>query len=949
MGGWLRRFLDVRPGETQAVTYTFLYIAIAVASFLLAKPIRNGLFLAQFGPYRLVYVYVAVPIVLSLFVPLYQGLAARVGQRRVITGSLIFLCLNVLGFWWGLTYHPAPWLAVAFYVWVNCYGVIAPVQAWTFANAVFDTRQARRLFGLIGSGASLGAIVGGLLAQFLVGPLGTTNLLLVLALLILGTAAVVNAGWKVRRHDVASRRAQRQAAPLAATLALIGRTRYLRLLAAMVFIVAIVTQWTDFQFRLAASQRFLNDTDAFTRFFGMFNFWMGIAAFLVQILITGPLLRHFGIAVTILILPVALGFGSSLIFVFPMLWAVLLTNAFDQGLRFSVDKATFELLYLPIPAAIKTHVKGAIDLIINRVADGVGGIILGVATQGFNFYFFAIDGFHLGLRGIASLSLSGIVVWFVVAHRLRRGYVDAIQESIQQHGLDIDRAPALLDRSTSDVLAARLTASDPDDILYALDLFASQHRQTVHPAVRSLVTHAAPKVRRRALVVLDEASDVAAIPLVEPLLRDPDLETRTLALLFLAHHAQIDPLQKINEVGAFPDYSVQAGMVAFLSQPGPLQNLEASAFFLQSMIDDEVGGTTRSRIEAARLVARLPVVHGDALARLLADPEPEVVREAIVATGALRAAAFVPRLIDSLGIESLASDAVEALVEIGEPAVTPLCRALASSDTTPSVRREIPQALARIGGGEANETLTEALIDSDPALRARVMEALGRLIRLHPATSLDRAAVEAALASEVVGHYRTYGIIGTLDHAFAGDDPVVVGVQHSMAQELDRIFTLLGLLWPQHDLPAVLTGLRSDNSTLRANALELLDNVLTPALRKLIVPLVDPGVTVPERVTRASQIVGVTMQTREEAVAALVASDDPWLKSCGVYAVGVLRLTSLRGRVAALESASDPLLQEAVRAALARLEAGEVAPVERRPGAAAETGIFTIAPDLGVG
>ena len=43
---------------------------------------------------------------------------------------------------------------------MSCYGVIAPVQAWSFANSLFDTRQAKRLFGLIGAGASLGAIVG---------------------------------------------------------------------------------------------------------------------------------------------------------------------------------------------------------------------------------------------------------------------------------------------------------------------------------------------------------------------------------------------------------------------------------------------------------------------------------------------------------------------------------------------------------------------------------------------------------------------------------------------------------------------------------------------------------------------------------------------------------------------------------------------------------------------
>lgn len=950
MRAWLRRFLDLRPGEAQAVGYTFLYVAIAVASFLLAKPIRNGLFLAEFGPYRLVYVYVTVPVVLSLFVPLYQGMAARVGQRHVITLSLIFFCLNVIGFWWGFRYHPAPWLSAAFYVWVNCYGVIAPVQAWTFANDVFDTRQARRLFGLIGSGASFGAIVGGLLAQFLVRPVGgTVNLLLVLAALILLAAVVVNAGWKVRRRDATPRAVRGPRVPLASTLGLIARTRYLRLLAAVVFIVAVVTQWTQFQFNVAAAARFANDTDALTRFFGMFNFWMGVAAFLVQILVTGPLLRQFGIAVTILVLPLALGVGSSLILAFPLLWAVLLTNALDQGLRFSVDKATFELLYLPIPSAIKTNVKATIDLIINRVADGVGGVLLGIATQGFNFYLFSVAGFGLGLRGIAAWSLAGIAIWIVVAHRLRHGYVEAIRESIHQHRLDIEGAPALLDRSTSDLLATRLSAPDPNDILYALELFSSQHQQAVHPAVRSLLTHASARVRRRALTLLDEAGDVVATSQVESLLRDPDLETRTLALLFLAHHAQVDPLRTIQEVGDFPDYSVQAGMVAFLSQPGPLQNIEASAFFLETMIDDTDGDTTRSRVEAARLIARLPVVYDQALARLLADPLPEVVREAIVAVGVLRAEAFVPQLIDALGRGACAADAADAIAQMGEPAVSALCRALASAATPVAARCDVLGVLARIGGDTAQQAMAATLIDGDISVRQQAMVGLARLVQLHPEVSLDRAAVEAALAHEVVGHYRTYRIIGTLDHAFAGDDPAVAGVKYSMSQELERIFTLLGLLWPKDDLPSVLVGLRADSALLRANAIELLDNVLTADLRKLIVPLVDPTVTIAERIDRAASVVGATLETREAAVAALVASDDPWLKSCGVYAVGALRLTALRDQIVQLASTPDPLLRETVRAARARLDTDEAVPAARPAPATPTSSIFTVAPDLGVG
>src|SRR5918994_755560 len=200
----VRRLLDVRPGEGLPVLLTFLYISAVVASFLLAKPIRNGLFLRQYGPYALVYVYAAVPLVLSIFVPVYTHVAARFGARTVTVGTLIFFSFNVVLFWFAFRYYRFALLPGIFYVWVNCFGVIAPVQAWSFANSQFDTRQAKRLFGLVGSGASLGAMTAGVLARVLVEPVGgTINLLLVLALLIAAAAAIVLvAKFRIRRGGV---------------------------------------------------------------------------------------------------------------------------------------------------------------------------------------------------------------------------------------------------------------------------------------------------------------------------------------------------------------------------------------------------------------------------------------------------------------------------------------------------------------------------------------------------------------------------------------------------------------------------------------------------------------------------------------------------------------------------------------------------------------------------
>ena len=163
----LRRLFDIRLGEAGPALLLALYLATVVAAFLLAKAIRNGLFLEEYDAYRLVYVYAAVPLAVAVFVPLHARVASGWGHRAVHVGTLLFFSLTFVGFWYAFRFRPAALLPDLFYVWVNCYGVIAPVQVWTLASSVFDTRQARRLFGFVAGGASLGAIVGGLLAWVL--------------------------------------------------------------------------------------------------------------------------------------------------------------------------------------------------------------------------------------------------------------------------------------------------------------------------------------------------------------------------------------------------------------------------------------------------------------------------------------------------------------------------------------------------------------------------------------------------------------------------------------------------------------------------------------------------------------------------------------------------------------------------------------------------------------
>ena len=171
-----------------------------------------------------------------------------------------------------------------------------------------------------------------------------------------------------------------------------------------------------------------------------------------------------------------------------------------------------------------------------------------------------------------------------------------------------------------------------------------------------------------------------------------------------------------------------------------------------------------------------------------------------------------------------------------------------------------------------------------------------------------------------MGHYRSFQILDKLGIS-ESSDPVAKALTEAMQQELERIFRLLGLLHPHLDVHSAYLGLQSKSVSVHDNALEFLDNVLKPQLREMLVPLLDGKITVEERARAAARLVHTTIENQEQAVAALVASDDPWLRSCGAYAIGAFGLKSLAPELRRCLNDADPLLRETARAAILRLEA----------------------------
>jgi len=911
----VRRAFPVQRGDLLRGVLLVAYLFLVICGYLVGQVARDALFLGRFRAELLPYVDMSAFVLVGVVVAVYIRGGAAVGLHRVLRWSL--LLFGVTGVVLAVLARGTPggWLFPVVYVWVAVFGVLAPAQVWTLANYVLTPREAKRLFGFVGAGATMGAIVGGFLSTVVARAFGAESLLVVLAGLLFAAGAVVEVLWRRRPPTLeADAAADRPSLSLRQSLGLVADSPYLRAVAGVIAMSSLVTALCGWQLKAIAQQE-LAGTDALAEFFGSFNGAVGIACLAVQLLFTAGVLRRFRLGAILFLLPMGLLFGTIGLLVVGTLAAAVALKAVDKVLRYSIDRPAVELLYLPVPHVVKLPAKSFIDTVVWRAGDGLAGLtVLVFATFG-----------GLGPVGLSWVTLPLLVVWLVVAAHAYRRYVATLEESLRKHRLDTERAASpALDRGTTEILASHLETVDPREILYALDVMAVGVQQAAHPAVRGLLEHPSADVRRRAVQILSDAGDASVLPRVEQLLGDPSLDVRTEALLYLARHGDVDPVARIGDLAEFPEASVRAAIVAVLARLGG-DHADVARLLFEAMAAEGGEKGRTARLEAARLGERLPMAFEEPLRRLLADEDHEVARAAIRATRRLGPRPFVEVLLRRARDPDLRDDVVETLGAVGEAGLDDLARVLGDPTAPPEVRYAIPEIMEKIGGGQAGARLAECLFEGDGGLRLRILRAMGRMRDESPSLAIDTRPLEAVLGAEILGHYRSYQILGALGADDADEEPVDRGLRAAMTDELERIFRLLDLQQPRGDFRSAWTALRSGNPVLHDNALELLESLLRPAMRTLVVPLIDPAVSEGERVRLAERLAGAPIEGPVRAVEALVGSGDPWLRSCAAYAIGALGLRELGRHLEEWRDDPDPLLRETARQARARL-AGEDAP-----------------------
>jgi AAA family ATP:ADP antiporter len=883
---WLRRAFSpvaqFREGELATGVLMFAYSFLAMTAYNVIKPITRSKFISSLGADNLPYVQLAAGLLIGVLMQGYSVLVSRLPRRYVAPLTLAGMSALLVAFW-VLFRTGGSWVSVGFYLLGLILGILLISQFWTLANDIYDARQAKRVFGFIGGGSSLGGMTGAGLTAVVVSEIGTNNLLLCSAAILVVCAGLVS--LIVRREAGAGRGggtvAEEESVGGKEAIRLLRESRHLQIIALVIGFAAIGAGLIEQQLNMAAEAfEGRSATDNLTAFLAQVTLYLSAIGFFIQVALTSRVHRNLGVGFALLVLPTSLGVTGVVMLLNAALWAPALARILDTSLRYTLDKTTREVLFLPLPTALKYRAKPFVDVTVDRFAKGLAALLALVLIKpwglGFNW------------QQISYASLTVMALWVVTAVRARREYLAAFRRSIERREVEAAAArPDLADPATVEALVEELAHPDEQRVLYAIDLLeALNRRRLVTPL---LLHHDSEKVRVRALQALEEARPELRerwADAVGRLLRDESAEVRAAAVHALAAIRGERAAAVMRRYLDDHDPRVSATAAATLAASPREEDVAAAEAAFERLAADTRETGVEGRQQAAAALGRIDGGRFRShLVPLMFDPDPAVAREAIRSAGRGGGPEdlLVPPLVSLLRHRTLHAPARAVLASRGEGVLDLLGHFLQDEEEDIEVRRRIPATLVRIPSQKSVDLLLRNLGQEDEILRDQALAALERLRREGPGLAFARPPVEERALAEARHALRGLSLRFNLVRDDGQGSLLDRALQEQIGRSVDRVYRLLGLIFPWRDVAVARRGMEGD-ARAHARAAEYLDNVLRGPLRRWLMPLLEEA-PLEEKAGKANMLLRTHARDVEDTLAQLVHDENETLSAAAIHRV----------------------------------------------------------------
>jgi hypothetical protein len=450
------------------LTTALVCSAAVTAQFVSGKATRDALFLTALDYTALPAMLIATSACSLLLVLVNAKTGGKIAPGRLVP-ALFAVSGVLLLMEWLLTYQARSAAAVIFYLHISGAGPLLGSGFWLVLSERFDPRTAKKRFGQIAGAGTLGGLLSALLTERVGAVFGVPAMLPVLA------AVHFFSAWQIRQLAAPGEGPETPPAtepressspptpsgsteprelpspPTPSGWRVLARAPHLRHLAALVLLGTTGSALVDYLFKVEAVGMF-GRGDPLLRFFAIYYAATSLITFVVQTSSSRFVLERFGLAVTTGTPSGALLAGSIGGLVSPGFTSIMIARAGESILRGSLFRAGYELFYTPIPVAEKRAAKSIVDVGFDRLGDAVGGglvravLMLAPAAQ---------------YPTILGLSIAGSAAAIVVASRLNRGYIQALETSLLNRGVELDLAD-VEDGTTRTVMLGTLSLTMAD-------------------------------------------------------------------------------------------------------------------------------------------------------------------------------------------------------------------------------------------------------------------------------------------------------------------------------------------------------------------------------------------------------------------------------------------------------------------------------------------------------
>lgn len=424
----------VEPQEVRAVALSMLFGLLLFGSYSVVKPVRDTMG-TVWGVAHLNDLFTGTLFGCLLIAPLYSALAARVKLSTFLPWVYVVIGLSILGFYAVFESGRVQdrWLAAVFYVWVSTFNMLILSVFWTFMADTFSRTQAKRLFGFVAAGVTVGGIVGPMIATSLAKKIGNSNLMLIAAVGFVLTALVVRslvhekqrmlaAGVEVQHMTLEHRLGS--ANPFAG-FKLLLRSRYLLLLSLFLLLMTWISTVVYIQLSDLIQHEFRNPA-ARTQTYALIDLTVNSIAVFVQLFGTGRIIKRFGVTTGLMINPVIMVIAFLAVAFSPVLLVLGGIQIVRRAAEYAVAKPSREMLFTVVDQESRYKAKNIIDTVVYRFGDVSAAWISDAILP----------------HGLGALAVLGAVIsalWFPIAWVLGRRYesargTDAVVQAGRPHG-----------------------------------------------------------------------------------------------------------------------------------------------------------------------------------------------------------------------------------------------------------------------------------------------------------------------------------------------------------------------------------------------------------------------------------------------------------------------------------------------------------------------------------